>query len=328
MKLQLRKYKQANFNINKIKIAAREALMACDSQYCHWNAEQQEKFRASLYYKDNQRILQILLYSLLGIKCSLKNVYDVWSENTLKKPNILNLAIQLVYGIGDNFITIHQMSGDNDNLLAFPNLYDYDYANYLYQSAGMDYDYYPFNDGYWFSLVVENQYYNASGISLAGHIFYDKLEDFSDTLIEQLIPHSIESDFDADDLNIQIDANGLEKQLNELKDCRTSYLNNRKATLIQYFSQSKPAVYVLFEPAKYFNSKKWEDAPHILFIFSNEQTIKQVSWTSFLSDIEPLISDSSFVTQEIIKEVDMLEYFIRKNHQIIMENFDPKLNKK
>jgi len=81
------------------------------------------------------------------------------------------------------------------------------------------------------------------------------------------------------------------------------------------------------EPSVYINNQDWDDDPHVFFIFTNEQTLKKVHWKHFLSDIEPLINDFSLVEQEIAREKELLNSFISKNYQDIMDNFDPKVIK-
>ena len=333
MNIKLSNYKLAHVDKNKVKTAAKKALMAANSLYYSWNAEQQEQFRVSMDEKSIVKIQQILLNNILGIKCKLKEVDDIWDDVPLHDLNILNWARLLTSGIGDNFIFLNESMAENTSLLDFPTVYDYNHNDYLYQEKSRkqnspDYkgmDYFALQHSFWFRLIIDDNFYYATGTSLASYI-NDELDEFSFDFINHLIPHKFVEGKDNGKKekggflwDMKLDANGLEGQLDELNTRLYSYLNNRWLALSQRFSGLGADVYI--------KNQNWDDDPHVSFIFTNEKTLKKVHWKHFLSDIEPLITDFSFVEKELESEVELLRSFLSKNYQDILDNFDPKVVK-
>jgi len=333
MPINLKDYKLAHVDKNEIKAAARKAMMAANNLYYSWHSDKQENYRLTMDDKTCQRIQQVLLDSLLGIKCSLKEVDMVWDDIPITELNILNWARLLTSGIGEDFIFLNESMANNTTVLDFSTLYDYNYDDYLFQEKANkqdfpDYkgmDYYALRHSFWFRLIIQENFYYATGTSLASYI-KDELDEVSTNFINQLIPHEYVEGKDNGKKeksgflwDMKLNANGLEGQLDELNHRLYAYLNDCWLTLSQRFSHSSPAVYI--------GNKNRDDDPHLFFIFTNEQTLKQIQWKHFLSDIEPLIADFSFVTQAIINETDLLKSYLTKNYQDIMENFDPKVVK-
>jgi len=333
MSISLKKYKLDHIDENRVKAGARKALMTANNLYYSWDTEQQEKFRVLMNEKTIEKIQQVLLDSILDIKCTLEELDDVWDDLPLGDLNILNWAMLLTSGIGDDFVFLNESMADNTSLLDFSTIYDYNYDDYLFQEKarkeefpeyeGMDY--YALRHSFWFRLIINENFYYATGTSLASYI-YDELDEVRSDLINQLIPHEfVEGKDNGTKENggyvwdIKLDAKGLEGQLEELKNRVHTHLSNRWIILSQTFSDLEPSVYI--------NNQDWDDDPHVFFIFTNEQTLKKVRWKHFISDIEPLINDFSFVEQETQKEIKLLNSFISKNHQDIMDNFDPKVVK-
>lgn len=331
--IKLESYKLAHVDKDKIKAAARKAMMAADNLYYAWEAEHQEKYRVSMPDEAGLRIQQVLLESILGIKCKLEEVDDVWDELPLDKVNSLNWAKLLTSGVGDDFIFLNELMAENASVLDFPTLYDYNYDDHLFQEKANkkenpDYkgmDYYALRHPFWFRLIIQELFYYATGTSLASYIS-DELEEFSRDFINQLIPHEFTKGKDNGKKegggflwDLKLDANGLEGQLDELNHSLHAYLNDRWLMLSKDFANSSPVVYV--------EQNNWDNDPHLFFIFANEQTLKQLRWKHFLSDIEPLIADFSDVIQKVEQETELLKSFLIQKHQAIMANYDPKVVK-
>ena len=333
MPINLKDYKLAHVDKNEIKAAARKAMMAANNLYYSWHSDKQENYRLTMDDKTCQRIQQVLLDSLLGIKCSLKEVDMVWDDIPITELNILNWARLLTSGVGDDYIFLNESMVDNISLLDFSTLYDYNYDDYLFQEKVNKQDftdykamaYYALKHPFWFRLIIQENFYYATGTSLASYI-NDELDEFSRETINQLIPHEyVEGKNNGKKekggflWDMKLDAQGLEGQLDELNSCSYTYINDRWLALSQTFSDLAPAVYI--------KNQNWDDDPHLFFIFSNESTLKKVHWKHFLSDIDPLIADFSFVAEEVKKEIKLLKSYLTKKHQGLMDNFDPKVVK-
>lgn len=123
--------------------------------------------------------------------------------------------------------------------------------------------------------------------------------------------------------DIELDADGQEAQLDELKSHWHSYLQERWLTLSKINTENPAAVYT--------QDKDWDDDPHRFFIFNNEAALKLIRWRHFLSDCKPLMGNYSTVTSQLEQEVNSAKDFLTENHQDIKANFDPnviKLRKK
>ncbi|TXL14487.1 hypothetical protein BMR04_13185 [Methylococcaceae bacterium HT3] len=161
------KYKLNSIDKTQITAAARRALMAADSNYHAWPAQQQENFRATMDKKVRNRVERVLLDSLLDIQCSIDDVDKAWSDAPQSKLNILNWALLLTKGIGKDFIFLNEMLADNKSLLDFTTLYDYNYADYLFQEQAnkkefSDYegmDYYAYKHPSWVRLLIDGDFY-------------------------------------------------------------------------------------------------------------------------------------------------------------------------
>jgi len=88
---------------------------------------------------------------------------------TLEDKNILNWAILLTSGIGDDFIFLNELMAENTSLLDFSTIYNYNYDDYLFQEkenkkAFPDYksmDYYALRHSFWFRLLINDNFYFA-----------------------------------------------------------------------------------------------------------------------------------------------------------------------
>jgi len=318
---------------SKIKIAARRALIAADQNYYSWPAQQQEKFRATMDDAAQSRVEAVLLKSLLGIKCTAENASEIWRDLPLSKLDNLNWAKLLTSGIGDDHIYLNESMAKNKSLLEFNSIYDYDYDDYLFQEQAnkkefKDYkgrDYYALRFSCWARLIINDQFYYATLYSLAGYLT-GEIEDKSHDCIQRIIPHEyvegkengkrVKGGFRWD---MQADAGGKEKQLDELNSRLYSYVQERWLELSKEFTRTSPAVFI--------EDNHQDGELNRNFIFCNEDALKQVRWKHFLVDCKPLIADFTNVTKRAEQEVAKAETFLQEEHEDIKKNFDPKVLK-
>jgi len=320
-------------NKSKIKIAARKAMIAADHHYYSWSQQQQEIFRATMDDAAQSRVDTVLLKNILGINCSTENAREIWSDLPLSKLDNLNWAKLFTSGIGDDHLFINESMSKNTSLLDFNNLYDFDYDDYLFQEqankkGSKDYktrDYYALRFSRWIRLIIKDQFYYATLYSLAGYLT-DEIEDKGSDYIEKLIPHDyvegkdngkrVKGGFRWD---MKADANGLEKQLAELKSRWYQHRQHLWLELSKEFSQVLPAVFT--EDVNQYGEL------HRNFIFNNKDALKQVRWKHFLSDCEPLTTIFTSITERAEREVVQAENYLQQEYQDIMNNFDPKVVK-
>lgn len=321
----------------KIKNAANKALIAADAEYHSWTSQQQERFRATMDEAVQNRVNAVLLKEILGIQCAAENAGEMWDDLPPSKLNNLNWAKLLTTGIGDDMIYLNESMAENTSLLDFETLYDYDYDDHLFQEQAnkkecKDYearDYYAFRFSRWARLIIDDRFYYATLYSLAGYLT-DQLEDKGSDIIQTLIPHEYVEGKDHGKpekggslWDIQVDAGGLEKQLDELNSRWHQYTQQRWRELSKQLVQAAAAVYT--------EDKNEDDELHRNFIFTNEAALKQTRWRHFLTDCEAIQADFSDVTELEKQELANAESRLREVYQDIMRNFDPdvvKLKKK
>lgn len=316
-----------------IHAAARKALIAADAGYYSWPEQQQERFRATMNEQAQSRVDSVLLKDILGISCSPDEAAEIWQELPLSKLNPLNWAKLLTRGIGDDYIFLNESMAADISLLDFHNLYEYDYDNHLFQESAnkeqfADYqprDYYALRFSRWARLIIDGQFFYATLYSLAGYLT-SYLEDKGLDLIQALIPHQYVDGKDHGKQeqggflwSMDIKANGLERQLDELKHRWYHYVHQRWLELSQAQCQCSPAVY--------FRDEDSEGEKHRDFIFNNAQALQQVRWQHFLADCEAIQSNYADVAEMEKQELPQAESWLKETHRDIMQNFDPKVVK-
>ena len=327
------KYKLTHIDKNKIAAAARKALIAADPLYHSWSPQKQEHYRATKNEDAQRKVRRILLNDLLNINCTNDNVDKIWDDLPINKLITLNWANLLTTGIGEDYIYLNETMAKDKSLLDFETIYDYNYADYLYQEQAnkkefSNYkacDYYAYKHPSWVRLLIEDQFYYATFLSLATYL-HDETDSFGQDYIDTLIPHEYIKGKDHEKnekggflWDMKLDASGLEGQLDELNHRWFKYLQERWLILSKELKNAQPAVYT--------EDKNWDDDPHRFFIFTNKSTIKKIRWQHFISDCNTLTSDLSTTKKQLEQEIDRAKSFLFDNHQDIMNNFDPKVTR-
>jgi len=322
---------------SNIKAIANKALMAANRRYHSWSEQKQEQFRATISEAAQQKIETVLLKNILGIECTAKNASKIWHDLPLEKLDNLNWATLYTAGIGEDYVFLNEHMKKNTSLLDFNTLYDFDYADYLYQEQAnkkdfKDYkarDYYAIGFTRWLRLIINERFCYATLYSLAGYLT-DAIEEKSHDYIEQLIPHKyVEGTENGKPVkggyqwDMKIDAGGKEKQLTELNSRYYRYTQQRWIELSKEFEKAEPTIY--------FEDIKQHGEYNRNFIFNNGETLKKIRWKHFLTDCEPLTADLCSVTERAKQEVTSAKTYLQEAYEDIMKNFDPnviKLKKK
>ncbi|WP_417509586.1 hypothetical protein [Methylophaga sp.] len=333
-----RKYTISQFDFTEICAAARRALINANPNYYSWTAEQQEHYRATKDEQAIQYIKIVLINNLLNFHCDSTNVNDVWDNLPDTHLDILNWAMLLTDGVGEDYIFINESLATDKSILDFETLYDYDFSDHLFQEESRkerfsNYkpsDYYPFHWEPWFRLLIDNVFIYAN-LSSTGRYIADELEDFGFDYIQQLIPyelvegkeHGKPSSDDYLQWDMQINASGLESQLEELKSRWYAYLEQRFITISKEQVGERPTVHIVENNEKQVCNRT--------YIFNNEDALKSVRWKHFLADYLPLIKVDNFLEVLLINEKQQGQLFLDNSYNDIIENFDPnvvKLKKK
>ncbi|RDH83658.1 MAG: hypothetical protein DIZ78_14245 [endosymbiont of Escarpia spicata] len=309
-------------------------MIAADPTYHSWSQEQQEIFRATMDHDARYHIRRSLLGSLRGIECHTEQeVNDAWEVVSIPDLYPLNWAMLLTSGIGEDYIYLNESIEDGASILDVSTLYEYDYADYLYQEYARFRDfpehkgtrYYGISHSWWIRLLIDGQLYYAAVTSLTMHLI-GEIEETANGHIDKLIPNKLvegEDNGKRQDGGIlwdmRIDADGLEGQLDELKRRWWAYQDERRDILGEEFSSWAPAVYT--------REENWDDDPSRTYIFTNAESLQRVRWRHFLSDCASLLTPLSETDALLKHEVGLTIAFLDEAHADIMENFDPKVIK-
>lgn len=128
-----------------------------------------------------RKIQCVLLDDLLDINCRTNEINEVWNNLELSNLNQLNWARLLTTGIGEDYVYLNECMAEGKTLLDFPTLYDYDYADYLFQEEARkrdftDYkgiEYYIYQHPSWVRLLIQQRFYYATFTSLATYVLDD-----------------------------------------------------------------------------------------------------------------------------------------------------------
>lgn len=314
---------------NRIRAAARKALMAAEPLYHSWPTDQQEQFRATMGKAASNRADAVLLGELQGIACAPENAADVWRDLPLSAVNDLNWAKLLTTGIGEDMIWLNESMAENVSLLDFDTLHDYDVDDYLFQEEvnGREIEGYQKRDYYalrfprWARLIINGRLHYATLSSLATHIT-DQLEEQGQDMILHLIPHEYvhgtnhgKQEKDGVLWDMQVDAGGLEQQLKELERQWYQYLQQRWIELSQSFVHKAPAV-VMKDTSEHGEAS-------YLFLFNNAAALERTRWRHFLSDCRQMEKALSEVERHLDQAWKQAESWLQETHQNILQNVDP-----
>lgn len=315
--------------------AVRRAIISVVPDYFAWPAEIQERYRATMPDDDRLRIRQALLKVLFDIKTTdhedLEAALDCFND---EQYLLLNSAMLQLTGIGDDYLFLNESMAENTSLLDFGTVYDYDYADHLFQESMRQKDdpayiakpykgtlYYR-----WARLQINGVFHYANLCILAGYL-YSKLEEFGFDKINEMIPHEYvdgknhgKREGKGSIFDLRVDAGGLETQLDELKDRYYNYLFSRCEAILDDFDAKAPKRVYLVDVST-------ESEPHIDIIFTDKTSLQAVCFRQFMKDCQAIKGDSGELTELIEKECQEALDFLEKSHQDIITNFDPKVVK-
>jgi hypothetical protein len=118
---------------------------------------------------------------------------------------------------------------------------------------------------------------------------------------------------------MQVNASGLEGQLEELKNRWNIYLEERFIAINKEQLGHKPSVYIID-----INEKQVCDRT---YIFNNQDALKSVRWKHFVADYQPLIKTDNSLDILLSSEKQRCQEFLHKALEDIMKNYNPNIVK-
>jgi len=320
---------------SKQEAALRRAIISVVPDYFAWTVDEQERYRANMSDDDNFRIRQIVVNVLFDIKTAtrddLETALDDFDDGQYL---LLNSTLLQLTGIGDDLFFLNEYFAENTSLLDFGTLYDYDYADHVFQETmrqqdDPNYIAKPYRGSLyfrWARLQINGVFHYANLCVLAGYV-HSKLEEFGFDKINGLIPHKYvngknhgKREGQGSLFDMRIDAGGLEPQLEELKDRYYRYLSMRFESLLDgYHANASKRVYQVDD--------NQETEPHRDFIFTHISALQAVRFRHFMQDCNAIQGDPVELKALLEQEYQAAVGFLEHAHQDIVANFDPKVVK-
>ncbi len=320
---------------NKEKSALRQAIMYVKPEYFSWSQTKREQYHISKPAKERFCLQQILLKELFNIQISTEEELDTARDAFNDEHQfIFNKAILPISGIGQNSFFLNEYLAEGTTILDFETVYDYSYDDHCFQEKtrkeeDSQYIIKPYRGDLhftWARLMVDGIFYYATLSSMASYL-HDTIDSVGSDKINELMPHKYVKGRDYGKkegrgflLDLQVDANGMELQLEELQRRFWKYLSERYQTLLDECTrQARKCVYI-------FDKSKKND-PHMDFVFSDKSALKAVSFKQFIADCQQIIGDNQQLKVLETQEIGAIVSFLEEEYQDILENFDSKIIK-
>jgi len=311
--------------------ALRQAVIRVKPDYFALSETERENYRLHMNTEDEFRIRQTILKELFGIATNttgeLDSVLDTFDDSQYL---LLNSTLLPIQGIGEDNFFLNECLPTDITLFDFSTVGDYARDDHRFQEQARkqedpEYKIRTYRgDIYrcWARLTIDDTFHYADISSLAGYLT-DMLDELGFNQIDEVIPcqyidgpdHGKREDtgyvYDK-----RLDANGLEGQLQALRDRYYTYTRERHEALLDRFDTS-PTTCV------YMQDRTRDNEPHMDFMFSDATALDAVRFRHFISDCRCIAGDLAEVDNLIEQEKHLALDFLANTYKDIMDNFDP-----
>jgi hypothetical protein len=282
-------------------------------EYFQLSGNDKDDFKQK-HQEEMEPLFQKMLYKHI-LNIEIKNESNLERYDELVKDDILlefNKQTTYLRGFGDNFFYLNEFFAENEYTQSFETLYDYDYDNHEFQEKAAieddnlkdktDKDIYTMRLHFYWARAIINNEFTYLCLSSPGIYLHSKIEESLQEYIEELIPHDYTEGDNYGELNdgffaldYRLDANGKEKELENLTDFYNYRLNNKIFNeLKDYFYENK-------------NNKIWIEKsnnanntdPNINYIFSDIDVIKNIRFKHWQKDTEKYITEDLSILEDI-----------------------------
>ena len=312
----------------------KRAIIKFVPDYFSWDRKRQEQYRVDTPEEDEFMIRQFLLRELFDIYASnddeVEEARREMSEAQCLKFNAILLPIK---GIGEDFFFLNEFFGNQENLLSFETLYDYDFDDFRFQEDARkkeqkDYEKKPYRGSLyltWARLMV-NGSFSYGVLSMVAGYLYSELDEYGNDYMEKLIPHEFthgknhgKAEGPGYLFDLKVDAKGKESQLDELKHRFWKHISEVHERLMdEADKKSKQRVFIL--------NQSQEDDPKHHFLFTDKEILKRIHFKTFMRDCRAAEQkDHASLSRKLEEEKQLLTTYLDKEYKDITENFDPKI---
>lgn len=311
--------------------ALRRAIIRVWPDYFSWPEAQQERCRLQRSREDDFRIRQAVVLMLFRREVRSEDELDALLESFDDAQYLrLNSAMLPLQGIGMASFFLNESLPDDKTLLNFETLGDYARDDHQFQEQARQQDdpnrvIRPYRGDLhhcWARLSIDGAFYYADLPSQAGHLV-DVLDELGFDRIQSFIPHEYvdgphhgKREGKGFIYDKRINANGLERHLEELQRRYYAYINKRHEDLLDLFDKTAPK-------CVYLRYRNREDDPHMDFVFSDKTALDAVQFRYFISDCRLLSGDIRELETQLNHERRVALAFLEELHRDIMDHFDP-----
>ncbi len=292
--------------------------------------EEQDEFKVNNIDELEFKFKKFIYKQILNV--DLKNENDVEKYEHLITPEILlefNTQSTYLRGIGNNYFYLNECFADNESMLTFKTLYDYDFDNHEFQEEALINDDHfkdkkeksPYKmrmNFYWARAIINNKFHYLTLASAAMYL-HSKIEEELQGFIEELIPHEYEEgkDFGNEEsggfvLDFKLNANGKEKELQDLKDYYNFKINNKMYEELQDYFFNNPMNFIWIEEKN--NESKTD--PTLTYIFSDINVIKDIRFSHWELDT------NKYKTEDFSTLNNIFDSFFYKYKQELKSVYD------
>jgi hypothetical protein len=312
----------------------KKAIIKFVPEYFSWNKKRQEQYRVDTPEEDAFKIRQFLLRELFNISVSNEDeAEEAWREMNEAQCSKLNATLLPIKGIGDDFFYLNESFSNQNNLLSFETLYDYDFDDYKFQEDSRkneqkDYKKKPYRGSLyltWARLLIDDSFSYGVLSMVAGYL-YCQLDEYGNDYMGKLIPHEFthgkkhgKAEGPGYLFDLKIDAKGLESQLDELRHRFWKHISEVHERLMDEFDKkSKQCVFIL-------NQSQVGDPSHH-FLFTDKEILKRIHLKTFMRCCRAAEqTDHSSLFRKLEEEKKLLTKYLDKQYKDILEHFDPKI---
>ena len=242
---------------------------------------------------------------------------------------ILSETLLPLVGIGDDYFWLNESLGEK-TLLDFTTLHDYDYWDHCFQEEARKAEFPEFVfQPYWGTLYmawarlyIDRKFYYATLSMAAGHIL-SAIEAAGEEQMAKLIPYRYvdgkqhgKREGHGTVFDKVVDAQGMEGQLQELRDRFYRYLATRYAKLQQKFDSRSPKAVYMFDTSS-------NEENNISIIFSDKDALKNIRLRHFMHDCRSISAEASELTCAAEREQGEVVNFLNRAHKDILQTYAP-----
>jgi hypothetical protein len=304
-------------------------------EFFSWPVEQQERWGLAMPEQDCACFEEALLAELFGrVYATQGEARAAADELSLDERNVWNEVVLPLHGIGEDCFFLNETFEDEESLLDFETVRDYDEDNYRFQEkvrkeedpgyAGKPYRGSLYMN--WARLFIDGRFVYLSLSMAAGYVYAD-IHDTSSELLKQHIPHRYvpgpnhgKLEGQSYEWDMRLAANGEEGILEELRRRVWEYEADRwEALLTSYDGSPVSGVYLLDE------SDERESGQH--FVFTDKRALSAVRFRSFVRDCRRIERPAKELAAPLEKERFALTAFVDEQLAEVRRTYDPKVSR-